>query len=282
MALAGGTLVRPRLRGANWSCSDFGVESQIIETEFGPIPLKGRFGSDGPVLLLIRGAFADPEMLGHLPDHLPAGWSGVAANLPGSFGGPPLRAVSVDVFAQGFSAVVRTALTNRKVVVLGLSVGGLVAMAMRAAEIRRLILVDPPLSTGKAWALKHRILPILRTLGPDDPGRQFASSVLGVAEDRLEDRSYYHLLRNLDVPADLMLGDVPLAPPRTLDNLPCLNDAEDIARYRSHPMVSCHIMEGAGHNIPAQAPLPFLRIVHDACARAGDDSAATARQNRSP
>jgi len=228
------------------------MQTVTVETAFGPIEWTARpdvFGASGPVLLVIRGAFADPDSLSHLPECVDIDC--VLANLPGH-SSPPVVANTVGVFAAAFREAIQKAFLDRPTIVLGLSIGGLVAMALRLPQIRRLVLVDPPLSTDLP-AMTWRI----RTQLPNHA--DFCWQVFGVSDTAQEPRSYAGLLDALKTPSDVLLGGVH----EDSDTIPCLNAAD---AYKGHPFVHRHIIPWAGHNIPAQAPDEFMHVVERACA----------------
>lgn len=223
-----------------------------VETPLGPVWFWGR-DRGRPVLLLITGTFSEPHVLRGLRDVLPEidVWR---AHLPGNHC-PPLAATSVGVYAAAYSQALAQRLPERPLVVLGLSVGALVALGLRASNIRRMLLVEPPLLTEGLWPLA-----LLRKGAP--PGaEEFLWNVLGVGPDRLEPRDYSALLDALQIPTRVMLGDELPGEPRDSDVLPSLVTPPARALLARHPHVRTTTVRGAGHNVPQAAGATFLDAV---------------------
>lgn len=234
-------------------------EKLEVETPFGPVWFWTR-DTGLPVLLLITGTFADADTLEGL-DAVMLGVDVWRAHLPGNHC-PPLAANSVGMFAAAYSHAIGSALKGRDVVVLGLSVGGLVALGLRAANVRRLMIVEPPLVTEGLWPLE-----IVREQAPgghDD----FLWQVLGIAPDRMEPRDYRGLLASLERPARVLVGGQCGPPRRDFAIMPSLVTAECRALLDAHPQVTVIEAPGAGHNVPARATLTFLQTVEATCREA--------------
>src|SRR5690606_22693646 len=148
----------------------------------------------------------------------------------------------------------------------GLGVGALVALAVRAAPVRRVVAVEPPLATGKLWPMLGGLQQRLR-IRPDDARlHDFVREVFGVEPDAAPGRSYLPLLGDTtDPPADVVLGEIPLMPPRPLDRYPSLLDGPERQALRSHPRVTLHVAPGAGHNVPLHAPELLRSLLLAAC-----------------
>jgi hypothetical protein len=152
--------------------ADRGETKREIETPLGPVWLWGR-DTGQPVLLLICGTFANFAVLDHLWKFTP-GVDVWRAHLPGNHS-PPLAATSVGAFAGAFSHAIERAFGDRPVLATGLSVGGLVAMGLRAPGLKRLLLVEPPVLTAGISTLAD-----VRDQAP--PGfEDFLWNVLGLA-----------------------------------------------------------------------------------------------------
>lgn len=234
-------------------------EKLEVETPFGPVWFWRR-DTGLPVLMLITGTFADADTLDGL-DEAMIGVDVWRAHLPGNHC-PPLAANSVGMYAAAYSHAIGTALKGRDVVVLGLSVGGLAALGLRAAHVRRLVVVEPPLLTDGLWPLE--IVREQAPAGHDD----FLWQVLGIAADRIEPRDYSGLLANLRLPARALVGGQCEPPQRDFVIMPSLITAECRALLDAHPQVTVIEAPGAGHNVPARATLTFLRAVEAACREA--------------
>lgn len=226
------------------------------ETPFGPIWFWRR-DTGQPVLLLITGTFANANVLDQLDETL-VGVDVWRAHLPGNHC-PPLAVNTVGLFAAAYGHAIRDALAGRDVVVAGLSVGGLVALGLRAANIRGLVVVEPPLLTEGVWPLR-----IVREQAP--PGHDdFLWQVLGIAPDRLEPRDYSALLANLELSTRVLVGGEMGPPRRDFDIMPSLVSPACRALLDNHPKVTVIEAPGAGHNVPARAVLTFAHALEAAC-----------------
>lgn len=223
-----------------------------VATPFGPVHMWGR-DTGRPVLFAIAGAFAAPTYLHLLQTRFPELdlWR---THLPGNHC-PPLVTASVGVFGAAYSQALSSRLGGRPALVVGASVGALVAMALGSPEIRASVLVEPPLRTGQAWPL--RTYPAKAPPGSED----FLWNVLGVSAERQEPRDYLALVDQIARPAIALVGGEPLLPERRAAVMPSLVDEESRARLRAHPLVEVVECAGAGHNIPRLAPRPMLDAI---------------------
>lgn len=166
------------------------------------------------------------------------------AHLPGMWT-PFFTSNSVEIFADAYDQVL-SRLGVKNVIVLGLSAGGLVGMAMRHPAIRQLVLADTPISTGDLWPLEQAFEgPAAR----EPQARKWFDDILGFKNGGWEDRGYRRLLDRLRTPTTVLLGDIPLQPRRTSDRMPSLVSTEDRAAYEGHPLVQTKLLPGVGHNI---------------------------------
>lgn len=124
-----------------------------FETSLGPVPAVARVElDDRPLLLVVRGAFPMQGQLNSLTAKIP--WASVVLlNLPGMHS-PQFQENSISAFADAFDEVVDQ--LGKRTVVLGLSIGGAAAMALRSPHVSRRIVVDTPLRTEGLWPLFPR------------------------------------------------------------------------------------------------------------------------------
>lgn len=252
------------------SAADAAPDSRTFETPYGPIVLCGRpeaFRGDRPLVVAIAGAFAIARgPLFHLAPHLPNA-EVVTGHLPGNHC-PPLVATSVGVFAAAYSHVVATAFANRPVIACGASIGGLVAMGLKAPQIRAGLLMEPPLVMNKLWPMWPMLRRRLTEHRGDTELRRFIFNVFGVTEEGVEDRRFAGLLDTLTTPTQVLVGERPLFPERSFDKLPSLVDEPERALMAAHPKIRLSVMQGAGHNVPQEAAHGFVT-----CLRATVDAA---------
>lgn len=174
-----------------------------VDTDLGPIRFLGR-DAGAPVVLVITGAFAMENQVDRLQDRFPS-LDVLRAHLPGNHS-PPMDIPSVGVFGAAFTAALDARFPGRPLVLVGLSVGALVAMATRARGTRAMLLVEPPLVITEAWPLEA--LP--REAPPGN--EEFLWNVFGLGRAVIEPRDYRPLVSQIGVPAHVLLGDPP--PPR--------------------------------------------------------------------
>jgi len=226
-----------------------------FHTSLGVIPITGAH-DHRPKVLAINGLGAAPDEMSRLGLLVAPHYDGLVGFLPGDRN-PALSETSISAIAQAFDEVVDQL---GPTVVVGLSVGALVALAMRASAIVRVVAVEPPLVTGKLWPLATEL-----RAGLGSHHRAMVENVMGMTAQAFEGRDYTHLLDGLHRPTDVVVGDDPLLPERPTPRMPSLVDEAERARLARHPLVTIHLAPNAGHNIPAQAPqilLPLIRKAH--------------------
>jgi hypothetical protein len=156
---------------------------------------------------------------------------------------------------------------DRPVVLLGISSGAVIALGVRAANLARVVAVEPPLVTEGLW-------PVIGPLGEhlrqarDPAATAFAVEAFGVSETGVVARNHVSVLDGLNVPVDVVLGETPLQPQRELSRFPSLVDAPERQRLAGTPGVRVHVARGAGHNVLGQAPRAVKAVVLEACRRA--------------
>jgi pimeloyl-ACP methyl ester carboxylesterase len=233
-----------------------------VETPFGEIWLHGRRPPSklgGLVVLAITGAFGGRgrpvfELEALLPEV-----DIYAAQLPG-YECPALVATSIGVWAAAFSHAAQEVFGDRPLVIVGESLGALVAMAMRVPSIRWLLLLEPPLVTGGLWPLVEP----LRQKARDDPSaKQVVENVFGYLPDEIASRDYRHLLAELSRPAVIVIGDDLLGEPRPFEWMPSLVQEPERVLMRDHPKVVTVHFIGAGHDVFGRGPAEVLKILRE-------------------
>jgi hypothetical protein len=238
------------------------MQTVEIQTSLGVVPITGKFRDGSVAVLIITGAFAHPSELINAPDLFAPDFGAYVARLPGN-GTPPLSEVSIDAFVQAFDEV--AARLGKPVVAHGISVGGLVALAMRSPC--RIVAVDPRLSTGRLWPLN----PGLREqYWPEH--RQFLSAVFGMRDVGRVAKRYHHLVDRLTAQTDVVVGSERLHPRRPITRIPSLVDDEDRAFLIANSQVTLHVAPNAGRNIPNQPGRFLHNIAVTACRLAHSSS----------
>ena len=245
-----------------------------VTTRFGVIPLWSRpdvFGASAkPLVLAIGGSFSRAEDLKNLPDALGILADACIMRLPGA-GAPPLSSLAISDVTLAVGELLETVFPGRPVVLLGVSIGAVVALGVRAANVARIVAIEPPLRTGGLWPV---VAPLREALGKthDRLFHDLAFQTYGVGPQEVEDRNYLGVLRGLRAPVDVVLGETPLEPERPVDRFPSLVGAAERRELAGNPRVRLHVAPGAGHNVVSQAPRVVQDIVLEASRRA---SAAT-------
>lgn len=186
-----------------------------------------------PVLLMIHGALRQSADLFPWADLDECEFDLVFADLPGHGQSPPSDDVTIEGFAADVGDAIIAALGKRDVVVVGESLGGLVALALgglHIGQIKGVVAADPPLSVAKLWHVRDAICSAVA----GDPANlflhSFAVNIFGVLPDgSVYERLYYYLIENSKTPVLILTGDVPLFPVRSIIVVPCLID--DVDRY---------------------------------------------------
>jgi pimeloyl-ACP methyl ester carboxylesterase len=228
------------------------MQTTVVQTHLGPIPLRHSPGAllpDRPVVMAITGAWAEPQDMIKTPAVVGPAWEAAVMRLPGNHA-PELAETSVEAWAQAVSELVDGAFAGRLVVLVGVSVGALVALGVRSRLVRRVIALEPPLVMDKLWPMAT----VLRKRWREDSAaRPFIEAVFGVTEAGQAMRSYFHLLQGAPA-ADVLVGGIPLYPERLLDRFPSFVDAPERAWLAAQPGVTLHVAPEAGHNIHVFAP----------------------------
>jgi hypothetical protein len=253
-------------------------------TRLGVLPVWSRpeaLNSTKPVVVAIQGLLAGPDDLSRLPGVLGQVADAAVVRLPGA-GVPALADPSLAAMAEAIGEAIGRLFPNRPVVLLGVSIGAVVALAVRAPSLRRIVAIEPPLRTAELWPLDAPLRRHLAARPLDVEARSLFGELFGVTAEATTPRDYLPLLDALDRPADVLLGGQPLAPPRRLDGFPSLVDAAARARLAACPRVRLHLAPGAGHNLQAQAPKLLRDVLFEACRRAAAEPLYDVRQLDEP
>lgn len=161
----------------------------------------------------------------------------------------------VEDFAAHFDQVIRDEYAGRRVLLLGLSVGGLAVLAM--SEGQAVVAVDPPLSTAGLWPLRDRLRQeVKRRMNP-----AFSAMVwrlFGVGEIVTENRDYRYLIAAAARPTLVLVAGDPLEPERDANRFPGLISRDDRAFLARARTVTTQTVEGVGHSIATQAPQALM------------------------
>ena len=188
------------------------------------------------------------------------------ASLPGHGVAPPLSSPGWDELVAGLHQSLRTVVPGRRVLVAGLGLGGVLALALGAHGYAA-VAFDPFFATAGRWPLE---IALERTAARGElPVPEFMFEALGWRDGAIvQNRSYGGLLDRLKAPALVVCGDVPLAPPRDLAMAPSLMDEADHALAAAYPNLRMQIAAGCGHDVLSQATDFCRDIILDELARA--------------
>jgi pimeloyl-ACP methyl ester carboxylesterase len=240
------------------------IETRQIETSFGIVPVTGDFGPTRRALA-ITGMRAPPDEMERFPDVVGPAFGGLVAHLPGH-SAPPLRETSLAAFAAAFDEVADTLGIS---VVMGMSVGALVALSMRSPLIKAVVAAEPPLETAKLWQL----VGLLKGVAAENP--VFYREVLGFEGDSLLGRNYLYLLDGLTRPTAFVVGGLLPFPAREADRfLSVVDEAQRLLIQRS-PNATLHVGPKAGHAVHRQSAGLLSAVVRAACKTATGDAEPT-------
>jgi hypothetical protein len=218
------------------------VEHLLIQSDGGPLGLVGRLHVDRPrpTLLVINGSWPPRGFLHDLVSHF-RGASVLIANLPGMSGVFWSNQPNLADLTQGLEHAVRLLAPEAPIVAFGISTGNLLSLGLRAPNIRRRVAVEPFFQTKDLWPFiansRERML-----LNPSSEGMaRFLWEYFGISADQAENRDYRHLLDNIDVPTDVMVGRLPLLPQREVEVWPSFTTEEDRANLAANPLVTLHV-----------------------------------------
>lgn len=243
------------------------MQMTVAQTGLGPIPLwapDGALASERPIVLVITGAWAQPNDMIMTSKVVAPAWDAAVMRLPGN-GTPELAETSVPAWSRAVGELVDITFVGRPVVLVGLSIGALVALGVRSPLVRRIIALEPPLVMRKLWPM----LDALREKWRDEPAsRRFVETVFGVTGTAVETRVYFDLFDGDLPPVDVVVGAEPLYPERATGRYPSFVDEPERAWLAARPGVSLTVAPGAGHNIHVLAPSVLRDVLLSGLAKA--------------
>jgi hypothetical protein len=243
------------------------METSVYASSAGEVWLWAEPGAadDGrPVVLFINGAFAiERPRSFELPGLMPEA-AVFNAHLPGNHC-PALASPSVEAFAAAYSAALDQ--IGRPAIVIGASIGALVAMSLRSPTLRGVVLLEPPLQTGALWPLQPTFRQMAAARPSDTALRDFLWAIFGFSRRELRNRDYRPLLGHLDTPGWAVFGGQPLMPERAYELVPSLVDEPDRALLAAHPKLRTAVIAGVGHNVPGHAIGHVVQYARDLMGR---------------
>lgn len=238
-----------------------------VTTSRGVATVRSRpeaFDSRRPLVLALPGLFAGADDLAGLPEAI----SRVADAALLRFEDQPPSAQAPAAFADVVGQVIDQLFADRAVVLLGASIGATVALGVRAAAVRRIVAIEPILTTEALWPLAAPLRERLRSR-PDEPrSRTLYWSLFGVGLDKTEPRDHSGVLTGLAIPADVILAGEALGERRPIKTFPSLVAPAERRRLAASPMVRLHLAPDVGHNVQVEAGKLVIEAVSEACRRA--------------
>lgn len=242
------------------------MERRTFNTPLGEVWLWGRpeaFDTDAATVLGVTGTYAHPTTMRDLPDLV--GGPVLVADLPGNRC-PRLAAQSVGAYVTAFSDVVRQ--LERPVVPFGTSLGATVALGIRGARVRERLAIEPLLDARNADTLWPELRRGLEARAPDDPERDFLWSVFGLAEDRVEPRSYLAVLDGLPEGAVIAVGQPDGGDAG--EALPSFVTDAERRRLKALPAVRLVTLVGMGHKLKREVAGWAAKALEELLRRVGE------------
>lgn len=241
-------------------------------------------GSPYPVVALLHGALRSSVDLHHWIHHLQPIADVVLIDLPGHGRSDPIAPATLEALVATISHGLQAGLRDRQVVLVGESLGGLVALGIGGlpdpGPVVGVLAADPPLATKKLLNVHRNIQKFLIELPDHRFLKSMAFEVFGVTKDSAEDRIYYPVLDKLKVPAVILAGDLELFPPRDFRGVACLLDSVDrfILEQFYRDKVEVHQIRDSGHLLLVDRVGPSLGQIKTLLKRTvGDLAAAPAK-----
>lgn len=148
-------------------------------------------------------------------------------DLPGHGNSDPITETTLPSIADQVRKAIEAVFPARRVLIVGESVGGLIALQIGATwpgAVAGILAADPPLAMRKLYNAQW----IMKKLSKGSEFMQrLSEEVFGVYGDRIEDRFYYDLIGACHCPVSILTGDLELLPPRQIDGAPCCLDGTD-------------------------------------------------------
>jgi glycosyltransferase involved in cell wall biosynthesis len=235
-----------------------------VRTRQGVVPIWSRpnaLAGGAPVVVAIQGPFAGPDDLANLPEELAPVADAAILRLPG-IGAPRLSGNTLEAAAEAVGEVIAQRFAGRPVVLMGVSAGAVIALAVRTPAVRRIVAVEPLLRTADLGPLEGA------------PAAPLVDTLLG----RAAPVDHLALLDRLDRPCDVVLGDAR----RPAGSPPSLVDETARARLAAHPRVRLHRAPGCGHQVPVKAGQPLRDVLLEVARRAAAEPAYDLRQLDEP
>lgn len=224
---------------------------------------------DRPAVVLVHGALRSAANLASWPAQLRDQADVYLMELPAHGRSTPIDPPSIVNMAAVLGQAIAERIPNPEVLVVGESIGGLVALALAgqpsSGTVRAVLALDPPMTTGKLWTWRLHRLAERREMMRSRPAlAAFDREVFGIYPDRFEERIYYDLIGHAQVPVVIAGGDRTALASKAI-GAPSVFDEIDrfvISRmYPSHAQIQT--IENAGHVLLEDAPDACAGLIRD-------------------
>ena len=225
-------------------------------------------GADRPLVALIHGAFRSSYEVQHLLPALKEFADVTMIDLPGHGRSPPIYPATVENMTRSIYQALVGAFPDRQVLVVGESIGGLVALGLGGMDdpgpLQAVLALDPPFSVSKLWSVSNSIRARIAEIDGDPFSAALTTDVFGMTKIGQQDRIFYPLLGGLKVPTLIATGDNPPFPVRQHKGLVCLFDEVDAFVINTfYPgKVRLHKVTGSGHLLLTDVPGECLRLIN--------------------
>ncbi|MBL8844740.1 MAG: alpha/beta fold hydrolase [Hyphomicrobium zavarzinii] len=225
-----------------------------------------------PIVIILHGALRNSDNLRGWYPVLSKHFDLLFVDLPGHGRTPADGEPTIRAFTDRVREMILRHFSDREIVAVGESVGGLVALGLangRTPGLKAVIAADPPLSTAKQWPIYGNFTRRARENPIGDYLMTFMFNTFGYTPQGIDgDRVYYSMVSAVKIPARILTGDSPLFPVRSQPVIPCLMDEVDrfLIRSLKNPHVSMDIIPGKGHLCLDADHEPARRAVSTFCA----------------
>ena len=206
------------------------LERREFQTTKGTVVLSGDFKGNRPIVVVIRGAYADAEMFAPLQTILLEARV-LFGEIPGNRC-PLLSEQSVEAYRVAYSEALSR--LDGPVIVCGLSLGGVIALGLTCSTFA-ILAIDPPMRPAESVVLQK----VMRTAfkkSEDEVDRKFLEEIF------LSDNEYMPPASRLLCPTVVLAGDHVGTIPSVLSD----GTFEELGRL---PMVTTERVPGVGHSV---------------------------------
>ena len=212
-------------------------------------------GGAWPAVVFLHGAARTSRVLYHWAQELQDLADLYWIDLPGHGESdlPKDKPVNLDTVAECVAKVVCGPLSGRKVVIVGESVGGLIALKLAGTSglnnIVGVLAADPPTSSRKLWHVQgnyQKLLPRRAELGSI---LTFFEGIFGYNGVDIDGKVYYSVYQQVARPAVILAGDLHLNPFSKVNMPRCLFDEVDleVLDMIGNPNISIRKLENSNH-----------------------------------